>query len=146
MSHIDAVSLHNEINRLSSVTERRDDFHRFLDQAAAPRQVPGELAVVDGAICINVLGHTITAAPRPVKTSGAYAVEYEFRVPFNGECLPIWRMYLWEGGVLTEGQSIDSARVCDFNNQYVKQHLILSVTNALLQSQVFQPSASGVAS
>lgn len=146
MSHIDAVSLHNELNRLSSVIERRDDFHRFLEQAPSSCPVSGEVSVLDGAISVKVLGHTITAVPRPVKTSSAFAIEYKFTVSFNGEYLPIWYIYLWESGVLTEYQSIESARVCDFNNQYVKRHLVLSVTNALLQSLVFQPSVGGAAS
>lgn len=146
MSHTDAVNLHNELNHLSSATDRRDELHRFLEEAPAPRQVPGGVDVVGGAIHAKVLGHDAVAASRPVKIGDDYAIEYDFKVPFEGEHVSLWRFYLWDDGRLTAEPSMESSSVCDFNNQYIKQFIVVAVTNALLQSPVFSPTVTAQAS
>lgn len=141
MNKIDAVNLHNELNHLKSVNDLCLDFHRHIESADGFPDLPGDVTVKEGVIHVRILGHDITAVPRPVKVSSSYAIEYSFCALCDGIFVPLFQFYLQEGGKLTQSPNIGSPAMCDFNNKYIKKVILTSITSALLNSVVFKPHA-----
>lgn len=129
-----AIVAVGEINQLTGMHDR---FVAELEIAAKLNSDIGSLAVSSAAITCDCLGHKVTASHRPIAIDGRVsAMEYDFTVLWNKEPLSILSLYLQPNGVVSHDHKGDS-RFQDFNNSYMKNHILAAVCSALIQSPVF---------
>ena len=99
----------------------------------------GTVAVTGNMISCTCLGRKVVATSRPVVV-GDYvsALEYDFATEWKKDECSVLRLYLQPKGFLTRDAQ-GEARLCDFNNSYIKKFLLTAISEALLASPIYAP-------
>lgn len=139
MNRDDANLLANARNSLERLMDLNTSFLAHVrDHGGSPR-FPKSLAESEGHLTTAAFGYELRAIPRPVRTGPRdFAMEYTFYVKFAGEDIPVWTFYLLEQGELFTAPS-NGTKICDFNNRYIGEQLLIPINLATLQSQLFAP-------
>jgi len=126
--------------KIDEMNQRKRKFHECIELSEATPNLPGKLEVKFGGIRIECFDHTITATPRLVMDAEHedILVEYDFQTDFKDKPISIWRAYLVSSGILYSDPSCEAQhRICDYNNEYIRDTIITKVAKGLLQSPVF---------
>lgn len=135
--HQQVVLANSAINNLVSFHER---FLAAIDAAEKASDNIGSLSILSNTICCSCLGHNVNATHRPIAVNGKLNVlEYDFSTNWKDQNVSILRIYLQVDGVLTydvEGNN----KLCDYNNTYIQNQILVTVSWSLLKSVVFAPN------
>lgn len=128
----------------TSAINKLQDLHKVfvsdLEVAAKRSSEIGTLSVSSSSISCSCFGHSVSATHRPIALDGQIcALEYDFVTQWKKEEISILRLYLQPGGVLTRDAK-GTAKLCDFNNTYIKNHILAAVSESLLKSPVYAPA------
>lgn len=127
---------------LSDIKQLVGMHDRFIAELEVPAKRTsdiGSLAVVNNAITCSCLNHKVMVSHRPIAIAGTIcAMEYDFTVEWNKERQSILRLFLQPNGVISRDARGDS-KFQDFNNTYIKNHILAAVSSALINSPVFSP-------
>ena len=110
-----------------------------LNTASKTTSNLGTLSVSATSISCVCHGQTVVAGHRPVAVDGHIsALEYDFVIEWKKEELSTLRLYLQPNGVITHDAQ-GTSKVCDFNNTYIKNHILSALSAALLASPIYAP-------
>lgn len=132
-----------QAHTVTSAINSLQDLHKTvvagLEATAKTASPVGTLTVSMDVISCSCLGHNVTATYRPIVLEGKIsALEYDFVTPWKKEEISILRLFLQPSGILTRDAK-GSEKLCDFNNTYIKNHVLGTVFESLLNSPVYAP-------
>ena len=127
------------IRALSGLDARHKSFMAHI-ASEADLAINGGSVTTDGnTLQATALGIGCVAKRRPVAVDGIpVANEYTFITSFEGDDLPVWRLYLDQSGNLYEDSAF-ATQFSDYNNADVRSNIVLALANKLLKSTVFTP-------
>lgn len=135
------VLFSNAKNRLQAIARTNEVFLGHVSQHGTSAKIGNTLVVIDGVLSVNIYGYTLTATPRTVRAgSGYFAMEYTFIYAHGDAATSIWRFYLTENGRIVSSLSSETARICDYDNTYLGDRLLVPLYLALLESTLFASS------
>ena len=126
---------------LASLKREHDQFILAVNTAQSQSFNCGWFRTDGENFSAEVLGVRFRVNRRPVAVNGNFvASEYAFLSEFEGEDLPVWRLYLNKNDELFTDSSFTQV-VCKYTNSYLIREVIVGLTNALLKSPIFAPKA-----
>lgn len=140
--HLAIITAHKSINDLNHLYRgMRDALLRKDGKDAAT--LPIDASFLTDGLQVIMLGTTVIAKPRTVRTAeGGIVAEFLFR-PTQRNAEVISAMYLTPNGILHRGEAGKGERICDYNSDDLRHHLFNELGNALLNSYLFEPQPSG---
>jgi len=107
-----------------------------------PATLPIDASFLTDGLQVILLGKTLIAVPRTVRTAdGEIVAEFLFR-PKQPNAEVISAMYLTPNGILHRGEAGKGERICDYNSDDLRHHLFNELGNAILNSYLFEPQTS----
>lgn len=139
MNDDEATLLANARNSLERLENLNAGFLSHVRNYGGSPRFPKSLAESEGTLTTEAFGHELRATPRPVRTGPRdFAMEYTFHARLGSENIPVWTFYLLEQGELFTAPR-NGNKICDFNNRYLGEQLLIPLNLALLQSELFTP-------
>jgi hypothetical protein len=133
------IEIANAKNRIDSIQELNARFLAYAQEHSTPQDIPTKLEVTAHGIAVHCFGYNAETKPRVVQTSdGEFSIEYVFFIAQDEDRHEVWRFYLTADGRLYESLRSPSG-ICDFNNQYVANHICSRLLFSVLKSPIFVP-------
>lgn len=132
--------VNDALRAIKLLDEQNQLFINELATAKEPNCNIGKLTTSHSKVSCFCLNRTLTATYRHVVVENKLsAVEYNFVVIWKNEEVSVLCLYLQIGGIITYDAK-GSEKLCDFNNTYIKNHILSAVSLALLKSKVYVPT------
>ena len=133
-----------EVSDALNATKRLDEQNQlFINELIAAKEPNcdiGKLTASPSKVSCFCLNRTLSATCRHVAIENKIsAIEYNFVVLWKNEEVSVLCLYLQIGGIITYDAK-GSKKLCDFNNTYVKNHILNAVSFGLLSSPVYVPT------
>ena len=121
------------------LVERHQAFLAELAKHEARMPDYGFIKVSGTAISASCYGVELETVARVVATNEEFfAVEYAFFGHLSGERHFVHTLYLAPNGSLCSDAGL-TARICDYNNSYLAEHVVAGLAEAFLKSRLVAP-------
>lgn len=137
---------HERFEALAHLAKDIENLHdlcqKFKDEVAGGRsdfKPVGNVGVDNDRIVLTILGYAVRSVERIVfSDNGKAFMELSFVIGEGESETSLVSCFISTGGTVFTEPDFDK-RLCDFNNSYASQYLMMFVADALVDSSLFKP-------